>query len=52
MAQQAAAIDSSDRARLCLGLFTADVVGALILFGLRPNIFAEALRGLRRLLGY
>jgi serine/threonine-protein kinase len=37
---------------LRVGLFTADVVGALILFGLRPNAFAEALRVLRRLLGY
>jgi serine/threonine-protein kinase len=35
-----------------VGLFTADVVGALILFGMRPNAFAEAFRGLRRLLGY
>jgi serine/threonine-protein kinase len=38
--------------RLRVGLFTVDVVGALILFGLRPNVFAEAFRGLRRLLGY
>jgi serine/threonine protein kinase len=35
-----------------VGLFTADVVSALILFGLRPNVFAEAFRGLRQLLGY
>jgi serine/threonine-protein kinase len=37
---------------LRVGLFTTDIVGVLILFGLRPNAFAEAMRALRRLLGY
>ena len=37
---------------LRVGLFTTDVVCALILFGMRPNAFAEAIRTLRRLLGY
>jgi serine/threonine protein kinase len=38
--------------RFRVGLLTTDVVGALILFGLRPDAFADAFRGLRRLLGY
>jgi serine/threonine-protein kinase len=37
---------------LRVGLLTADVVGALILFGLRPNAIAETVRALRQLLGY
>jgi serine/threonine-protein kinase len=40
------------RGSVRVGLFTADVVGALILFGMRPNAFVEAFRGLRQLLGY
>jgi serine/threonine protein kinase len=40
-----------DLGPLRVGLLTLDIVGALILFGIRPNALAEAWRILQRLLG-